>query len=63
MYKSYSFHMYTYIDVCMFGLSCISKFTDISYCFTVHQYITSNVGGKYIYVYVHLFSYLAVCLL
>lgn len=28
-----------------------------------HPYITIIVGGKYIYVYVHLFSYLAVCLL
>lgn len=28
-----------------------------------HQYITIIVHGKYIYVYVHLFSYLAVCFL
>lgn len=47
----------------MSGLSYIKKFIDISYCFIAHQYIATNVGEKYIYVYVHLFSYLPVHLL
>lgn len=42
----------------MFDLSYINKFIDISYCFT-----DTNIGGQYIYVYVHLFSYPAAHLL